>query len=62
MKGFATSLTASRLEEMLAFYMTPAAGSPEEADDGGEESGAVPTKTADHTAERMTSLAALMEN
>lgn len=62
MKGFATSLTASRLEEMLAFYMTPAAGSPDEADDGGEESGAVPTKTSDHTAERMTSLAALMEN
>jgi hypothetical protein len=62
MKGFATSLTASRLEEMLAFYMTPTAGSPNEADDGGEESGAVSTKTADHTAERMAPLAALTEN
>ena len=62
MKGFATSLTTSRLEEMLAFYMTPTAGSPNEADDGGEESGAVSTKTADHTAERMAPLAALTEN
>ncbi|MDR6667296.1 hypothetical protein [Rhizobium sp. 1399] len=61
MKGFATSLTASRLEEMLAFYMTPAAGSPDEADDR-EESGTVSTKTADHTAERTASLAALTEN
>lgn len=62
MKGFAASLTASRLEEMLAFYMTPTAGSPDEADDGGEESGAVSTKTADHTAEHMAPLAALTEN
>ena len=61
MKGFAASLTASRLEEMLAFYMTPAAGSPDEADDR-EESGTVSTKTADHTAERTASLAALTEN
>jgi len=62
MKGFATSLTASRLEEMLAFYMTPAADSPDEADDGREESRAVSARTADQTAERMTSLAALTEN
>ena len=62
MKGFATNLTASGLEEMLAFYMTPEAGSPDEADDGGQESGAVSTKTADHAAERMASLAALTEN
>lgn len=62
MKGFTTSLTASRLEETLAFYMTPQAGSHNEADDNSEKSGAVSTKTADHIAKRTTPLAALTES
>jgi hypothetical protein len=62
MKGFAASLTSSRLEEMLAFYMTPEAGSRDEADDSREESGAVSIKTADHAGERTASLAALSES
>ena len=62
MKGFATSLTASRLEETLAFYMTPEAGSRNETDDNSEKSGAVSAKTADHIAERTAPLAALTEN
>ncbi|GAA3114173.1 hypothetical protein GCM10010520_67660 [Rhizobium viscosum] len=62
MKGFATSLTTSRLEEMLAFYMTPTAGDPDEGDDGHEKSGAVSTKTADRTSEHVASLAAPTEN
>lgn len=62
MKGFAANLTASRLEEMLAFYMTPETGSRDEADDRREENGAVSTKTTDHTAERAAPLAALTEN
>ncbi|QWW67079.1 hypothetical protein [Rhizobium sp. WYJ-E13] len=62
MKGLTTSLTASRLEETLAFYMTPEAGSRNEADDKSEKSGAVSTKTADHIAKRTTHLTALTEN
>ncbi len=62
MKGFAANLTASRLEETLAFYMTPEAGSRDEADDSREERVAASTKTTDHTAERTAASAALAEN
>ncbi|MBW9056575.1 hypothetical protein [Rhizobium mesosinicum] len=62
MKGFATSLTASRLEEVLAFYMTPEEVSYDEADDSREESGAVPAKRADHVAEHTAPLATLAED
>lgn len=62
MKGFTASLTASRLEETLVFYMTPEAGSRNEVDDNSEKSGPVSTKTADHIAERTTPLTALTEN
>ena len=62
MKGFAANLTASRLEEMLAFYMTPETGSRDEADDRREERAAASTKTTDHTAERAAASAALAEN
>lgn len=62
MKGFAANLTASRLEEMLAFYMTPEAGTHDEADDIKGEHGVPPVKMADHTAERAAPLAALTEN
>lgn len=62
MKGFAANLTASRLEEMLAFYMTPEEGSHDEADDIKREHSAAPVKPADHTTERGAPLAALTEN
>jgi hypothetical protein len=62
MKGFATSLTASRLEEMLAFYITPEDVSCDEAYDSREKSGAVSTKKADHVAECTAPLSALTEN
>ena len=62
MKGFAASLTASRLEEMLAFYMVPKEGNCGKADDSREQSRAVSAKTTDHTAERTTPHTALMEN
>ena len=62
MKGFATSLTASRLEEMLAFYIVPNAGSRDEADDSRGEGGAVSAKTADRTPERMTPHKVLAEH
>jgi hypothetical protein len=61
MKGFAANLTASRLEEMLAFYMAPEAGSREEADERRENSGSS-AKKADYIAERSAPLPALTEN
>jgi len=60
MKGFAANLTASRLEEMLAFYMAEA-GSREEADERRENSGSS-AKKADYIAERSAPLPALTEN
>ena len=61
MKGFAANLTASRLEEMLAFYMAPEAGSREEADERRENSGSS-AKNADYIAERSAPHPALTEN
>lgn len=62
MKGFATNLTASRLEEMLAFYMAPERSSRDETDDFQRENGATPAKMADQSAEHAPPLAALTEN
>lgn len=62
MKGFAANLTASRLEEMLAFYMTPEASSRNETDRVERENGAPPAKVADHAVERGMPLAVLAEN
>jgi hypothetical protein len=63
MKGFAANLTASRLEEMLSFYMAPESCSHDEADDSHRERGTAPAKAAaDHATERTTPLAALTEN
>ena len=62
MKGFAANLTASRLEEMLAFYMAPEAGSRDEADGNSRESSASSAKPADHGTERAAALPVLTEN
>ncbi|MBB3595602.1 hypothetical protein FHX08_006014 [Rhizobium sp. BK529] len=57
MKGFAANLTASRLEEMLAFYMVADPNSSrDETDCRKRENGTTGVKAADHTAERAVPL------